>query len=450
MIPAIPHIGAPYSAAIDPMPARRLLIVSYPFPPMPSVGAHRWDAMARHLRRLGNEVTIVTTSAFGPMRNADEERHVARVADLTSARSVRRLFGRGPLPAASDAPAALIAGQPLESPLPESLRKIFVPDLYVATWVPQATVVARRVVRERRIECVITTSPYESTHLMGPALRRAGAAWVADFRDGWSFEPHRPGFPTGLQRRLDRWMERHVAGRADRVVAATSPIADDFRGALGIEAVHIANGFDPLRYADLPPPQIPALDEDAVVLAHTGTLAGINNRDPSGLFAAMRRLRDEDPQQARRLRLLLAGRLDTEDIRLVQHSGLSDEVIRVGELSHAESIALQRSADALVLITSAGGSELTGKLFEYLSAGRPIIALAGSAVAEVVRSTGTGVAVRADDVDAITTQLRRLLAGELASDYRPENLEPYVYPGPAKRMAALIDEAVAARSGGEH
>jgi glycosyltransferase involved in cell wall biosynthesis len=428
------------------MPSRRLLIIAYAFPPVPTVGANRWDAMARHLRLLGNEVTVVTTAAFGQMRNAAEERHVLRAADLTSAPWLRRLLGRGPLPPQSDAPTSDRAAASTESPLPASLRKIFVPDLYVATWVPQALRVARRVLAHQQIECVVTTSPYESAHLLGIALRRRGPAWIADFRDGWSFEPHRPVFPTAAQRALDERMEERIVRGADRVVTATRPIAEDCKRRLGIDAVHIANGFDPLRYPQLPPAGLPPHREDAVVLAHTGKLAGVNDRDPRGLFAAMRRLRDREPQMAGRLRLVLAGRLDSNDIRLVGESGLGDQIVLLGECSHAESLALQRGASALVLVASPNGSEVTGKLFEYLSANRPIIALAGSEVARIVSSTGTGVTVPADDVEAIVSQLRRLLTGELAANYRPTKLEPYVYPGPARRMAEVIEEALVARS----
>jgi glycosyltransferase involved in cell wall biosynthesis len=428
------------------MPPVRLLIVAYTFPPMPTIGANRWEAMSRHLRALGHEVHVVTTSAFGPLRDGDEERFVMRAGDLTSSRWLRALFRRGPVPPGSDVPALQTSTAPADSPLPDALRQILVPDLYAVTWAPQALRVARRAVSELDIDCVITSSPYESSHLLGPPLRRRGPAWVADFRDGWSYEPHRPRFPTVPQRALDRRLERRVARRADRVIAATRPIAEDFRERLGVDAIHIANGFDPAKFPALPAVKLPPLPGDAVTLAHTGTLAGVNNRDPRGLFEAIRRLRSADPGAGSRLRLLLAGRLDTEDQRLVSESGLDEQVIVLGQLSHAESLSLQRHADALVLIASEG-SEVTGKLFEYLAAGRPILALGGPEVARIVSQTRTGVSLRPGDVDGIAAALRRLLSGELAADYQPTDLEQYVYPGPARRMAAVIADAIRTRQG---
>jgi glycosyltransferase involved in cell wall biosynthesis len=103
----------------------------------------------------------------------------------------------------------------------------------------------------------------------------------------------------------------------------------------------------------------------------------------------------------------------------------------------------------LVLITSRNSSEATGKLFEYLTAGRPIIALAeGNEAERIVRETNTGVAVPPDDVEAIADALRRAASGELARAYTPRGLDQYTYPAPAERMAELIEEATRRRAEG--
>ncbi len=112
-------------------------------------------------------------------------------------------------------------------------------------------------------------------------------------------------------------------------------------------------------------------------------------------------------------------------------------------VSRAEALALQRSADALVLLTSRNSSEATGKLFEYLFSGRPIVALAeNNEAARIIRETNTGVTVPPDDVDAIAAALRQAASGELARAYSPRNLEWYEYPKTAEQMAELIEEAI--------
>lgn len=429
------------------MPIRRLLVVSYAYPPMPSVGANRWDAMVRHLRELGHHVTVVSTSAFGELPDPAAEHHVRRASDLIAFPSLRRLLRRGALPPPSHAVAAESAAAAQSAPLPATLERIFVPDLYLATWVPQATALVRRIVRSEPVDCVITSSPYESTHLIGLLARRRGPAWIADFRDGWCFEPHRPPFPTRLQSSVDRRLEASVVRAADLVVAATQGIADDFESRFELDAACVPNGYDPLRYVALPPVKLPEMPSDAIVLAHTGKLSGIRGRDPRPLFAALRLIESEQPELAGRLRLVLAGHMDSEDARLVADSGLNGTVLPIGQLSHAESVSLQRHADILVLLTSVGSNVVTGKLCEYLSANRPVLVLGDEMEAgKIVRETSTGVAVPKDDERAIADAIGLLTQKQSSFSYSPHGIERYVYPGPAESVAALVEDAIGRRA----
>jgi glycosyltransferase involved in cell wall biosynthesis len=98
----------------------------------------------------------------------------------------------------------------------------------------------------------------------------------------------------------------------------------------------------------------------------------------------------------------------------------------------------------LLLLTSDASCEATGKLYEYLASGRPILALAtGNEAARIVADTGTGVAIAPRDVEAITAALGRAIDGELEHAYNPHGLEPYRYPVPAERMADAIERAIA-------
>ena len=117
----------------------------------------------------------------------------------------------------------------------------------------------------------------------------------------------------------------------------------------------------------------------------------------------------------------------------------------VGELPRAEALRLQREANALLLITSHESSIATGKLYEYLAAGRPILALAGdNEAASIVAETGTGTSVPPDDVPAIRRALAAVASGELERSYDPHGLDPYIYPAPAKAFAGLIDRVLSA------
>jgi glycosyltransferase involved in cell wall biosynthesis len=163
------------------------------------------------------------------------------------------------------------------------------------------------------------------------------------------------------------------------------------------------------------------------------------------LFAALQRLAEEDGSA--RVRLVLAGHLDTELEKLIQ-SVNGDLVQHLGRMPRQQALALQRRGDALLLLTSSRHvSHATGKLFEYLASGTPIIALAkGNEAARIVQETATGVTVAPDDVEGICRAIRSAMDGSLAQGYAPRGLDRYVYPGPAEAVAELIEESLARRA----
>ena len=412
---------------------RRLLIVLYHWPPVASVGASRWLAQAKYLRRIGHEVSILTTSAFGT-RPDDEAEAVVRARDVVASPLVRRFLGR------TRAPREGVAlGE--EKPAPAWVSRLVVPEPTVASWAPFAAAAARRLVRERAIDCVITSSPQESAHLVGLAAAR-NAAWIADFRDGWTFETMRGGFYTRVQHRLDERLERRVVRGADRVVAVSRPLVEDFRRRFGVDAAHVPNAWDP-ELAHETAADVPELDPGRVSLVHTGALTGAWGRDPAPLLRALGDLDDD------RLELVLAG--PPEEARLVAEHGLEGRARHVGRLPRWAALALQRRADVLVLVTSRHTYEAPGKLAEYLGAGRPILALAQEGEgARVVEETGTGVAVSPDDPAAIVAALREAAAGRFAERYAPRALERYLFPASAEMMAAEVERAVEARRAREN
>jgi glycosyltransferase involved in cell wall biosynthesis len=390
--------------------------------------------MARHLRELGHCVTIVASDAWGVLRD-DPAQGVVRVSDMRASSFLRRVFGRGKLRVAGDA-------ELVERPPQALLTRVLVPELNVVTWLPAMTAAVRRLLARGEFDCLVTTSPPESSHLVGLLLGKSRPAWVADFRDGWNFEPWRERFPTAAQRRLDHWLERRVSRAAEVAVGATPPIAHDLETRLGANAAHVPNGWDPLIATEVSPADSPSRSP-VVKLVYTGTLTV--RGDPAPLLEALA-IVNADAGHAP-FRLVHAGRLTTEERALIDRTRIADAYEHLGTLDRAAAIALQRSADALVLLTSRNSSEATGKIFEYLASGRPIVALAeGNEAERIVRETNTGLTVAPDDVEAIAGALRRVASGELEQEYSPRNLERYTYPGPAEAMAELIETAIRLRA----
>jgi glycosyltransferase involved in cell wall biosynthesis len=419
-----------------------LLLVAYFFPPCRDTGAHRPAAMAKWLRRLGHRVTVLTTSAYGTGEGASEE-DVVRTFDLQRLRA--RLRGHDRVDALFDADTYAGGAHPLS--------KALVPEPLIAAWAPFARSRALRLNRRRGFDCVITSSPPESAHAVGRALARRGVAWVADLRDAWTFEPIRPRFPTALQRRLDQRLEGRWLSAADAVVCVSHPVAADLRRRLGIEASLVPNGWDPdlVEEREAPDERLEPrpdgraasiVDPERVSLVYTGRF-GSYGRDPGPLVRALGDLARTEPDLASRLELVVAGPLTDAEAGLMETDVSPARIVVAGSLPREQALALQRAADALLLIASPRRTQLLNfKLFEYLASGRPMLALAaGTEAGRVIEEAG-GTAVPADDVAAIVGGLQRLARGELKAP-KAGMSSAYSYPHVAERMAEVAAGAVA-------
>ena len=352
---------------------RRILYVAYFYPPSRDTGMLRSQAMVKWLRQLGHEVTVLTTTAYGDDGAAD----VVRTADVQSWRARRQ--GRESIGALFDSPTY--------SGRPHPLSRVLVPEALVAAWVPFARSRALALARLRSFDCVITSSPPESAHAIGMALHRRGIPWLADVRDGWTFEPLRPRYPTALQRRIDSWLERRWLGAADAVVCVAEPAAEDLRRRGIADPMLITNGWDP-DAAPEPGQPTGLLDPDRVSLVYTGRF-GSYGRDPQGLVDGMAQFARERPEAAARLELVIAGPLTDAEARLFETDVSPARIVHAGSLAREQALALQREADALLLVAQPTRSQLLNiKVFEYLASGRPILALAEGTEAGRIVSRG--------------------------------------------------------------
>jgi glycosyltransferase involved in cell wall biosynthesis len=417
------------------MTARSILLTSYFFPPTRDTGAQRPAALAKYLTRLGHRVTVLSTTAFGREREPIEGVEVLRARDLQTLRA--RLSGHRRIDSLFDSDTY--------SGKPHPLSQVVVPEPPRIAWEPAARRLALRAHRLRDFDAVISTSPPESAHLIGEALRHEGVPWVADVRDAWTFEPLRPRFPLALQRRLDERLERRVLGAADRVICVSEPAAADLRDRGIADPAVIANAWDP----DSDPPEeliaeaAREFDPDRVSLLYTGRF-GSYGRDPRALIEAIELLARQEPEKAARLELVIAGPL-TEHERVLLNREVAPARIRLlGSVERKRALALQRSADVLVLIAQPTCSQLVNfKLFEYLAAGRPILALAARTEAGRLAADVGGASVRADDKRAIGAALGSAIAGELAMP-DPEAASRFIYPAPAAAVLAEVERAIEA------
>jgi glycosyltransferase involved in cell wall biosynthesis len=406
--------------------AKSLLLVTQFAPPSTLVAARRTAGLTKYLARLGYRVTVLTSLASGAGEELEGATRVVRTTDAiaTPLNWRRRHF------------EALGGATPATYSRPSRLQSVVVPDLALVGWVPFALLRALSLARREPFDCVLTSSPPPSVHLVGLALKRRGVPWIAEFRDGWTFEPPQAPFPLATQRAVDRRLERRVVERADAVVAVTKPIVDDLRDRFGVPAELVTNGFDPEETA--PEENDALLDPARHSLVHTGRM-GSAGATPEPLLGALRLLR---PDEAARLEIVFAGPLSEREQELFSAPDLAGVVQTVGSLDRTRTLRLQRAADSLLVVTEGASrrSVATGKLFEYLAAKKPILVLGDETeAARIVNETGAGFATSAIDPVQIAAALRRLLTSPpgLAA---AESLEPYAHPAIAARLAQVIEQ----------
>jgi glycosyltransferase involved in cell wall biosynthesis len=282
---------------------------------------------------------------------------------------------------------------------------LLLPDASV-TWNFTAIPAAVRIVRRESIDAVITTSPPGSVHFVGAAVQRAtGVRWLADLRDPLVAFQHRRADTTATRARqaTAEQVARLVARRADAVTCVSEAIAEEMRGleARGVVRT-IANGCDFDDFAGLE-----YAPGSRLRITHAGGFFG--RRDPRPFLQAF-----HDANLDAVVRFV--GDFRSSDREWAEGLGLADRLELIEYVPRAESLRLQRDSDALLLLVpdadGRGRGVLSGKVFEYLAAGRPILAVVppDGAAARLIRETGAGMVVAPDDVGGIREALEDLHA----------------------------------------
>ena len=372
----------------------KVLLVTFYYPPAGGAGVQRPLKFATHLPELGIETHVLAP-------DEPSSAHPGGELAPPSLAWVHRVPCLGPR---GRAPAEEPSGQlGLELYRRRALlfgRKLLLPDenvSYNLTAIPAAI----RIVREEGIDVVMTTSPPSSIHFVGAAVKRAtGARWLADLRDSIAESPEGGSASLGAKLREQGLgaVASLVARSADAVVTVSEPIAEEMRarGARG-RVVAIANGSDFEEFAGLDYRR-----GERFRITHVGSFVG--RRDPRPFLTALARV---DGVTAR-----FVGDFRAADREW--SAGIADRVELIPYAPHRSALELQRDSEALLLlIPEAGGrgrGVLSGTLFEYLAAERPILALVppDGAAAALLRETGTGVVVAPDDIEGIERELASL------------------------------------------
>ena len=370
--------------------SKKVLIVTYYWPPAGGPGVQRWLKFANYLPEFGWEpiiytpenpsyplvddtlikevpknVTIVKTNIWEPYQIAEK-----------FSKSNKKFKG-GQFDVGKN--------QSFISKLSIFIRgNFFIPDAR-KFWVKPSIKFLKKYLTENHIDTIVTTGPPHSLHLIGLSLKKElpNLKWIADFRDPWteiSYYKHLK--LTSSSDKKHRQLEKSVFKNADLTLATSYTDAENFRKN-GANAFCVTNGFDvseSLSVGELeslnetPKPSSSETLKPKFTLSYVGVLEQLRN--PENLWKALKELCEMHPDFANDFELKFVGRIDDKILNDIENSILKNNIKNLGYLAHEESVTEMENSDLLLITNFPNESSkgiIPGKLFEYLATGKQII-----------------------------------------------------------------------------
>lgn len=367
---------------------KRVLIITYYWPPSGGSGVQRWVKFSKYLPSEGWQPVIYTpsnpeyTSVDRTLESEiPSEAEIIRRPISEPYGIYRRLMGKD----SSTDMKTLTAGASGGSVTPISSGKksfkqrlslwirgnLFVPDPRV-WWVRPSVAFLKKYLKEHPVDVIVTTGPPHSMHLIGEKLSKAtGLPWIPDFRDPWTKMYYLKYLPltSPVRKRLLK-MEQSVLDNASTVLAVTPLVQDDFRRRTSTPVAMITNGYDEDDFVG------PVESDGLFNIVHTGLFAEDGN--PLTLWKVLGKKVAENPEFKEKMRLRLVGKVDGAVMEAIEAEGLKDNVVNLGYKAHEVAVREQRAASLLILPLRNDPDYrpiLPGKLFEYLAARRPILGI---------------------------------------------------------------------------
>lgn len=430
---------------------KKVLLITYYWPPSGGAGVQRVLKTAKYLRDFGWEPVVYTAQdAAYPITDptlADDVPdgiEVIRGPIWEPYELYKRFTGKG-------GQAAVYSGFLSEDKQPSLTERLsvwirgnfFIPDAR-CFWIKPSIRLLRQWLQQHSVDAILSSGPPHSVHLIARGVQRAtGLPWLADFRDPWTnIDFYDQLQLTGWADRQHRRLEGDVLRHADQVVTVSWTWARELDELGAADTRVITNGYDHADFADEAPPLA-----DKFVCSHIGYL----NRDRNNglLWEAFGELSREVPQFRDDLWLRFVGKTDFIAFQQLEAQGLMDRVERIPYVPHREVLAYTRSTQLLLLLVNHVPNvmgHIPGKTYEYIGSGRPILAIGPEEAdfARVLRETGTGVVCGFEAKAHMKQELLRLYRAYRQGQLHiaPQGRERYTRQAAAGQMAAALDHLV--------
>lgn len=392
---------------------RKVLIITYYWPPSGGAGVQRWLKFVKYLRKFDWEPIVYTPS--NPEYPAIDETLVAEIPEGISVLKTpiwepyniyKKLSGK------SKEEKVNASGFISEKKSPGILKSFsiwlrgnfFIPDAR-KFWIKPSEKFLVEWLKNNKVDAIVSTGPPHSMHMIALEVhKKTNIPWLADFRDPWTtIDFYDELRLTRLADRKHHKMELQVLTMANEVVVIGESMKEGLLKIKHRDYKVITNGFD-IEASQ----QIPVETDEKFTIAHIGSMA--KSRNPENLWKALAELKSRTLEFSNDLEIKLIGSVDFSVTESIQSHGLSDNLTKIDYQPHDQIILYQRKARVLLLIindTPNAKVILPGKFFEYMASGRPILCIGpmdGDA-AKVINETGAGLVADVNSQEDILQKL---------------------------------------------
>lgn len=427
---------------------KRVLIVTYYWPPAGGAGVQRWLKMSKYLSDYGWQPVIYT-----PENSESPAEDITLLEEIRNDLEIirrpiwepysfyKRFLGR-------KRDDSINTGF-LQEEKPPTIREkisvwirgnLFIPDARMF-WIKPSVKFLKGYLRQNPVDAIITTGPPHSMHMIGLGLKKAlNIAWVADFRDPWTKIDfyHRLRL-TFLADRKHRRMEREVLTSADEVITIGWSSREDFISLGAKDPIVITNGYDEEDFV-----AIGDYDHSEFSITHVGLMN--DDRNPECLWEALKEICSEDKMFRESLKIKLIGKVDFTVIKSLEKYQLTDFTERISYLPHKEAIKHMTASGVLLLSinnTPDAKGIVTGKLFEYMAVQRPILCISpveGDS-ARIIMESAAGCCAGFPGSGSVKSEVLRLfeLYKQRALYLHNPDATNYTRKGQAKQVAHILD-----------
>ncbi len=418
--------------------AKKILLITYHFPPSGAVGGLRSANFARFLPIHDWEPSVLTIKDKY-IEGKDNDRlmglenipifKTGKIPKILQLYHVAKSLKKAILPqkqtdqnAQKNSPPDKKHKRADESIL-QRLKRYYsslflaLPD-YEKNWIIPATIKAIRLVKSHKIDCILTSCPPYSVHVIGLLTHMAtGVQWIADYRDPWYIASQKRMYPTcDLSRRIESVLEKWVVKKASRVVCNTEnlrhKLAFEYRNIKRDGFIYLPNGISPETFEGVKTLQ----KFEKFTLTYTGSLYFL--RTPEPIFHALRNLLHEKRIPPLSFSIKLVGHCETIEgiptTRLISEYGLESYVEIIPPVPYLQSLKIIKESHLALLFAPDQPYQIPAKVYDYIGTGTQILALAGEgATADILQSTGTGTVYHPEDISG----LEAFLLKKMSSNY---------------------------------